>query len=466
MVSHRTLILECGPDRVSLAVFSRPGARLCLHELAVETLPVAGEQNRDARWLENTGTALRSLRRRIKKRGPVTLLLPARLCLTKFIKLPKVEVAQLEKILRFEAAQNIPYALEEVVWGSIAVNETETESEALLAAARRDSLEALCSAVQLAGFEPRIVLPATLATLSGFRLISGPGAGSFLGVNLGAQSTTLVLIEKSGRFALRTFALGLDENVTRATERPKSPPPAETREPFSTRLLQEISRSLLHFQWRNGMGKPDGVCLSGIPAGLSGLSEVLEGKLQAPVRLADFRAVVDLQKNSTNSGAEDRGAALVDSIGAAAANFEPKQPAINLLPPLLGERAGSRARRPWLVVAAVLAAMILIPPLVHFRSLRDEALNKNHAIERELAPVRAWDRRNQENLRLLAGMNQDLSLYRDTIARRRSWLRLMSGLQERLGRVEDVWLDKLQLAPAIPGEPMKLLVSGRMLDRA
>jgi hypothetical protein len=32
--------------------------------------------------------------------------------------------------------------------------------------------------------------------------------------------------------------------------------------------------------------------------------------------------------------------------------------------------------------------------------------------------------------------------------------------------LEDVWLDKLQLVPAAPGEPMKLLVSGRMLDRA
>jgi hypothetical protein len=373
---------------------------------------------------------------------------------------------QREKILRFEAAQNIPYAIEEVIWDSVAVNETETEAEALLAAAKRDSLDALCLAVQLADFEPGRVLPTTFATLAGFRLISRNGGENFLGVNLGAQSTTLVLMGKSGRFALRTFALGLDENADPAPAGTETQPRVEKREPFSTRLLQEVSQSLLHFQWRSAMVKPDCVCLSGIPAGLSGLSEPLEGKLQVPVRLADFRTLVDFQKNSIGTGAEESGAALVDMIGAAVIYFEPDQPVVNLLPPRLRERAGLRARRPWLVAAAVLAAMILIPPLVHFRSLRDEALKKTRAIERESAPVRGWDRRNQENLRLLAGMNQDLALYRDTVARRGSWLRLMSGLQDQLGRVEDVWLDKLQLATAVPGEPIKLLVSGRMLDRA
>ena len=458
--------MECGPDRVSLGVFSRPAQRLCLHELVVEPLPAASGQNHDAQWLENTSAALRSLRKRIKNRSPVTLLLPAQLSLTKFIKLPRVEAAQREKILRFEAAQNIPHAIEEVVWDSVAVNETETESEALLAAAKRDRLDALCLTVQSAGFEPRRILPATFATLAGFKLIPGNGGGNFLGVNLGAQSTTLVLMEKSGRFALRTFALGLDENAEPESTGTETQPAIEKRDPFSTRLLQEITRSLLHFQWRSGMGKPDGVWLSGIPAGLSGLSETLEGKLKAPVRLADFRAVVDFQKNSIAGGAGERGAALVDLIGAASINFDPNQPVVNLLPPRLQARTGSRARRPWLVAAAVLAATILIPPLIHFGSLRDEALKKTRAIERELAPVRAWDRRNQENLRRLIEVKEDLTLYRDTIARRRSWLRLISGLQEQLRRVGDVWLDKLQLAPEIPGEPMKLLVSGRMLDRA
>jgi type IV pilus assembly protein PilM len=39
-------------------------------------------------------------------------------------------------------------------------------------------------------------------------------------------------------------------------------------------------------------------------------------------------------------------------------------------------------------------------------------------------------------------------------------------LQERLGRVEDVWLEKLQVAPGAAGTSLRLLVSGRMLDKA
>lgn len=466
MVSHRTLILECGPDRVSLGVFSRPAQRLRLDELVVEILPAAAVQNRDASWLENTGVALRLLRKRIKNREPVTLLLPSQLCLTKFIKLPRVEATQREKILRFEAAQNIPFAIDDVVWDSVAVNESGAESEAFLAAAKRDSLEALCSVVLSAGFEPRRILPATFATLAGFKLVSQNAGGSFLGVNLGAQSTTLVLIEKSGRFALRTFALGLEGNALHASAETENQTAAETREPFGARLLQEVSRSLLHFQWRSGMGKPDWVQLSGTGAGYPGLKEALGEKLKVPMRVTDFRAAVDFPKDPIAFGATVHNAELTDLIGAAFIHFQHDQAVVNLLPPSLRTRAGVRARRPWLLAAAMVTATILIPPLAHFQSLREEALKKSHAIERELAPVRAWDQRNQENLRRLAEVRQDLALYSGTNARRRSWSRLLTGLQGELGRVEDVWLDKLQLAPAVPGEPLKLLVSGRMLDRA
>jgi type IV pilus assembly protein PilM len=463
VVSNRTLILECGSSRVALGVFTHVGKRLCLHELVVEDFGAGDNPAGHDGWLKNVRVALRSIRARTKSRGRVVVLLPAHLTLTKLIKLPRVEAAQREKILRFEAAQNIPYALTDVVWDSVVVSETAAESEVLLATAKLEILDPLCAAAQEAGFDPRLVLPSSFATLAGFKLIQEDDAKSILGLNLGERSTSLVLVE-SARFALRTFALGIDQSKDEATV--ESLVGVEKIEPIRTRLLQEITRSLLHFQWRSKMGKPSQVCLSGTGAKVPGLVEAVSERLKIPVHIYDLHGVIDFESEPVKKSAADYPLTLIDLVGAAATQLSRDLPVVNLLPPRMLERAGYRQRRPWLVAAALLMTTILIPPLVHFRDLRDEAGKKSAAIERELVPTRARDLRNRANLQRVAELNLRTQAFNGALERRHSWLLLLAGLQDRFTQVEDVWLEKMQLAPQTPDAPLKLVISGRILDRS
>src|SRR5205823_1592971 len=123
-------------------------------------------------------------RSKAKYRGPATLILPAHLCLTKFIKVPRVAAAQREKILRFEAEQNIPYTLSDVVWDTVVESETATEADLMLVAAKVEVLDALCDAADRAGFEICAVLPAPCTTLAGFKLHAGNRGNDFLGLNV------------------------------------------------------------------------------------------------------------------------------------------------------------------------------------------------------------------------------------------------------------------------------------------
>ncbi len=414
-------------------------------------------------WQENIRAGFRSLATRTKSRGPVRLVLPPHLTLTKFIKIPRVEPAQREKIVRFEAGQNIPYALTDVVWDSVVVGETPAEFEVLLATAKLEILDPLCAAAHEAGFVPQLVLPSAFATLAGFNLVQKDRSVSFLGLNLAPRSTTLLLIEP-GRFALRTFALDLVELVARTTDQSRGT--VEAAEGVKTKLLQEITRSLLHFQWRSSMGKPGQVCLTGCGARLPGVAEALTAKLSVPVDVPDLRSSIDFANDPVRQAVTDQAYSLIDLLGAAATQLLPNQPVVNLLPPRTHRRELHRKRRPWLAAAALLAATVLLPPLIHFRKLREEAQRKSAAIEHELVPLRLRDAGNQEKLRRLTAVNQQILFIQSTGERRTSWLRLLADLQERLDRVEDVWLEKLQIAPMETGAPMKLLVSGRMLDRA
>ncbi len=457
MRSRRTVILDCGASRTALGAFSRQGERLRLDEYAVEVWPTTA--GGDAYWLESTRAALAGLRRRWQPGGPVVLVLPAHLVLTRFIKTPRVKPAQREKIIRFEAEQSIPFALTDVVWDSAVVAESALEQEVLLAAAKREPIESLCAAVQAAGFEPRRLLPPSLTTLAAFRLMQGTPKEPVLVLNLGARSTTLWQIE-GPRLAGRTLAFG-GQGISWPPERDDH----VALEILATRLAQEITRSGLHFRRQNGMGNPGRVHLTGGGARLTGLGEALAAKLKVPVDRGDVLKVIEVGRGAAGSSAVEQALTLTDLTGAAATQLHPGHPVLNLLPPHLRRHESLRRRQPWLAAAAGLALAALVPPLLHFRTVAAEARLRTDALERELAPWRERDARNRINLQQLAAFQQQIAQLQGIHDRRASWLNLLADLQERLVRVEDVWLERMSIAFA-PGAPLKLAVSGRMLDKS
>ena len=473
----RTTVLDCGASRTALGVFSRKGGRWRLDDYAAEIFPATA--GREDNWLEHTRAALLALRPKVKAGGPAVLVLPAHLALTKFIKTPRVEPAKREKIIRFEAGENIPYALADVVWDSVVAGGRANDLEVLLVAAKLDAVQPLCAAVQAAGFEPRLILPSPLATLAAFRLVHATATGSSLVLNLGARSTTLLLVEPK-RFVVRTLPLGgnsitqqiaanqdcdtEEAEAIKLSER-SAPLTADAIETLATRLAQEITRSVLHFRRQSDLEQPARVHLTGGGARLAGLDQTLAAKLKVPVDRLDALGAIEIASGAAQDAVAQHALTLSDLVGAAATQLRPDQPVLNLLPPKLRRHENLRRRQPWLIAAAVLAVAALLPPVLHFRSVTGEAQRKTAAIERELAPLRERDARNRANLQQLAELQQQVAQFQGVHDRRASWLDLFADLQDRLVRVEDVWLEKLSVMPATGGAPLRLAISGRMLDR-
>ncbi len=476
--SARTIVLDCGPSRTALGVFRRKGGRLCLEQYAARAFALPADPG--DRWLENTCAAFQSLRSRMKVNGPVVLVLPAHAVLTKLVKTPRVAPAQREKIIRFEAEQKIPYALADVTWDSIVVSENESEMEVLLVAAKLELVEGLCRAAQGSGFHATLVLPSLLGTLAGFRLVQPGRDGSSLVLNLDTRSACLLLTGPAG-FAGRTFSLGDSTAIPAPVENlhgdtatvgtiPVSNPvtgqPANIMKTLKTRLPQEITRSVLHFHWQGKMHKPGRLYLTGEGARLPGLGDMLEEALKIPVEQLDLLRAFALTKDATTSGAVEQAPTLTDLVGAAATQLRPSQLVVNLLPLPRRQLASLRRRRPWLIAVAALVIAALLPPMIHFRHVRNAAQKKTASIERELASLREREVRNRAQLQRLGEVRQQIRGLQNVYDRRGSWLGLFADLQDRLVRVEDVWLEKLQAVPDATDAPPRLLVSGRMLDKA
>ncbi len=462
-----------------LGIFSRKGNRLRLDDYAVEFFPPSAAS--EDHWLELTRDALTALAKRIRGAiGSVVLVLPPHLALTKLIKTPRVDPAKREKIIRFEAEQNIPYALSDVVWDSVVVGERAIDFEIMLVAAKLDAVVPLCAAVQAVGFQPRAILPAPLATLAGFRQLD-TGSQPALILNLGARSTTLLLTDEK-RFVARSLSLGgngvtqhiaesqhcdPDEaEATKVSERSTNLTTA-AMESLAARLAQEITRSVLHFKRQSDLEQPARVYLTGGAAQLARLADALAAKLKVPVERLDCLGLVEIGSAAGRTDLSEHALAVTDLIGAAITQLRADQLTLNLLPPTLRGHENLRQRQPWLIAAAVLAVAALVPPVWHGRNLNVEAKIKSVAVESEVLPLRLRDARLRENLQQLEALKLELAQLCRVYDRRASWLNLFADLQQRVVSVEDVWLEKLQVMPSTTADaPVKLIISGRMLDQA
>ena len=468
MVSNRILILECATDRVSLSELVRRDNRPCLRNYAVELFPGAGGPTGvgPEAWLELCRAALTAVARRLSCRGAVVLVAPAHLFLTKSLKVPRVDAGVLEEVIRFAAGEAIPYALTEVVWDQVRIGESETEIELLLCAAKREELESLCAAAVAVELEPWQVLPASFASLAGFSVIDAASNGPWLGLNIGRTATTLVLVHE-GRFAVRTFGLDLGGSLTDQTQSAGSlTSEEELPAGIETRLLAEVTRSMVHFQRQGGLEKPREVRLAGAGAQHRGLVAAIREKFGVASKVVDALATLTFASDSLQCTVLQQAPALHDVIGAAIIQFDPRHAAVNLLPPQFQRRSRFQRRRLWFALAAWVSATVLVPPLVHYRMVRDEAVKKTAAIEKVLAPVRTRAGRLQSDLRRLADQRRALVTLEAAGQRRTTWLSLLAALQDRVGKIGDVWLESLRIAPVVPGSPLKLQISGRMLDRS
>ncbi len=127
---------------------------------------------------------------------------------SKFVKLPPVDTSKVTQIIRYEAQQNVPFPLEEVVWdyqilGTSATNELEV----LLVAVKSDVVEGLFRVADGAGLKLKLVDVAPAALCNAFRYNYGDVEGCTMLLDIGAKTSNLLCFEK-GKVYSRTINIG------------------------------------------------------------------------------------------------------------------------------------------------------------------------------------------------------------------------------------------------------------------
>lgn len=415
----------------------------------------------------------------------VVVSAPGQTGFTRFVKLPPVEEKQIPEIVRFEAEQQIPFNINDVIWRWQAFHDPDSpDVEVGIFAMKRSDVSAVLDRYAEAGISVDAVQMAPLA-LYNFLAYDDQQApdGATLLVDIGADKTDLVIADGS-RIWTRTLQLGgnnFTESLVKAfklnfgkAEKLKRMAATnkharhifQAMRPVFAELVQEIQRSIGYYSSLHRESRFKKVVGLGNGFRLPGLQKFLEQNLGIPVsRIDSF--------NKFSPSAVANAPALTENVlsfavayGLALQGLELARIRTNLLPKEISSHRHWSAKQPWFAAAALL--IITSCGGVLWGMYRDKSYLEG---DNRVAQAQAiYDRYYPlvQTLNQIKGLDlaeeRKAAPYYEAMANRQTWpvidQVLTNGLLRTVNPKQQSWLRAEHLAElkAVPREQRRVIV--------
>lgn len=471
---NRVIVLNLGTQTVGLAEFrtgSNGGLILSRYWLTELLADPAADASRSAQMR----VALKEMMDHFKIRsGSVNYAISAQSVFTRFVKLPAVGEDKVDQIIAFEAQQNVPFPIDEVVWDYQLVGAGGSENEKIevvLVAIKSDLLDEVNDVVADSGLKTHIVDVAPMALFNAFRYSYSDVSDCSLLIDIGARTTTLTFIEPrkvfsrsiqiGGNTITAAIAKDFKEPYGAAEERkkkvgfvslggayaePSDPDVARVSKMVRntmTRLHSEISRSISFYRAQQQGSAPTRVYLCGGSSALPYMREFFHEKLQLPVEffnpLRNVAVGSDLNAQDVGKSAHVMG----ELVGLALRSVSECPMELNLRPASVVESARMAGRRPFIILAGI----CLLLSLAAFWLYYTQAAAAKSGVLGQLTPKVSQLRGLQaeiENVRTNKKAATELAQPLLTAVRERGYLvEVLSDLNQRLPE-RFIWITTLE----------------------
>src|SRR6267142_973464 len=476
----RILTLNLGSQAISVVDF-RPqsGGGLVLHDYKRRDLVIEnpGEQVRHA---QITSTIREILNELGIKSANVNYAVAGQSVFARFVKLPSVEEEKIDRIIAFEAQQNVPFPIDEVVWDyQLVGGGADEQLQVVLVAIKSDLLEGINAAVEAAGLRPTVIGVANMALYNAFRYTYSDVTDSSLVVDIGARTTNLLFIEP-GKIFSRSVPIG-GSSITTALAREFNEPfaAAETRKRESgfvslggayadpadvdiarmskiirstmTRLHAEIMRSISHYRSQQQGKAPARIYLCGGSSGMPYMREFFQEKLQVPIEF--FNPVRNVAiANEADARQIARSAHLLGELvglGLRAVASCPME--LNLRPASVIRAHEVERRRPFLIGAATCAIAALLGWSVFYMHAAGVLSAVKEQVDAKVATLRGFQTRIDGIRKEATTLDGVASPLLEAVNARSFWPQLLEDLNARLPK-ENIWVT--ELIPLSNGKPV------------
>lgn len=310
---------------------------------------------------------------------------PGHQTFARFCKLPPVDEKKIPDIVRFEASQQIPFNMEDVVWDyEVFRSEDMPDVEVGIFAMRKDLIRKHLERFAAIGVTPIAIqtVPSALYNFSRFEGMTGKDEGvATVIIDVGAQHTDLVIVEQNSAWTrniplggnsftealVKAFKLSFAkaESLKRSAATSKYARQVfQAMRPIFADLVAEIQRSLGFFASTHREVQLRNVIACGNAFKLPGLQKYLENNLTIDGGVQKLESFTQISPSATVNAPQftESIAGLGPAYGLALQGLGLGTITSNLLPPELARIAMWQKKRPMFVGAAAAIGLAAIIP--------------------------------------------------------------------------------------------------------
>lgn len=336
---------------------------------------------------------------------------------SKFVKLPAVDTAKVSQIIQYEAQQNVPFPLDEVVWDYQIMGTTATgELEVLLVAIKQDVVEELFTLAGEAGLDVQLVDVSAAALCNTFRFNYGDEEGCTMLLDIGAKTSNLLFFEGDRVFA-RSINIGanaitqdfasemqmtFDEaeqqkievgfvSLGGAYEEPDDPNAAAVSKiarQVMTRLHIQMNQTIQFYRGQQGGSTPLRLYLAGGASVMAYASQFFAEKLNLPVDYLNPFVNIELDEGLDLEGLSSIAHTMGEVVGLGIRSLAQCPVNMNLMPKSHQSRVAFQQKKPYFILAVISMVMVVFAWGWFFDRTRAARAAQLAEINKDLAPLK------------------------------------------------------------------------------
>jgi type IV pilus assembly protein PilM len=487
------LAIDFGAGSLKLAEFEvNEAGGLRLKQYALKSLGAEGAQE-----TTREATVLKALQQLLAEKGVkarnVNVCAPGFHVFSKFVKLPPVDAGKVTQIIQYEAQQNVPFPLEEVVWSYQILGSTAGgELEVLLVAIKADIVEGLFRVTESSGLRLQLTDVSPAALCNAFRYNYGDLEDCTMLLDIGAKTSNLLFFEK-GKVFSRSINLGANSitqdfanesklkfdaaeklkieegfvSLGGAYEEPENPHQAaisKIARQFMTRLHIQVNQTMQFYRGQQGGSAPQRLFLSGGASVMPYTAQFFAEKLNVPVEYFNPLRNVQLAPSINLEELARVAHSLGEVVGLGLRNLAHCPVELNLMPATTLRWQSFNQKKPYFIatvfsLVAVVAAMAFL-----FDKLAVVKTDVLETVKKDVEPEKAKEVQFKTAYGNLKKTKDEVAQVATWMGDRFYWVDVLSELRRLLTQVEQttkgklltdagVWIEQLiTAAPRAEGE--------------
>src|SRR5881275_1448973 len=384
---------------------------------------------------------------------------------SKFVKLPPVDTSKVTQIIQYEAQQNVPFPLEEVVWDyQILGTAPSGELEVLLVAIKSDVVEGLFRVTEAAGLHLIVADVSPAALCNSFRYNYGELEDCTMLLDIGAKTSNLLFFEK-GKVYSRSINIGANSitqdfaaesklkfaeaeglkieqgfvSLGGAYEEPENPQQAaisKIARQVMTRLHIQVKQTIEFYRGQQGGSAPQRLFLAGGASIMPYTAQFFAEKLNLPVEYFNpFRNVqidpsIDLEELAKVAHS------FGEVVGLGLRNVAQCPVEMNLMPKSSLKRQQFNQKKPYFIATIFsLVAVVLAYGGFYYKTAdikRDSLARINEKVE----PLKQKEAELQVEYDKLQKLNRESGQLTEWMEQRFFWPDVLTELRRLLMQAE------------------------------